>query len=137
MNAHRIELGREAVDHWVRQVQTLEDLTAFVHEHGPRSAQPLPALNWQIGSFHGISADLVAPYDPDPLGTLAAYARVLDTSVVESVAPDRTRYTVRGRIGRPEGTAREPRIRVIIQSTVWHELDGEMSTDDGEATCAP
>lgn len=130
MSGHRIELGREAAEHWARQVETLEDLAVFVREHGPRSAQPLPVLNWRIGMFRGIGADLMAPYDPDPLGILHAYARVLGTHVVESVAADRRRFTLRGQIGCPEGTAREPGTSIIIQATVWRDIDGETPASD-------
>jgi hypothetical protein len=112
------------VDHWVWQLQTLEDLAAFTREHGPRSALPLPVLNWTVGAFRTVSAEL-ASYDPNALATLAAYAAALGADVTERAAPDRTVYTVKGRLGRREGTEREPRIGVVIRATVWRELDGD------------
>lgn len=119
------------VDAWVRQSQTLDDLAAFVREHGPRSAAPLPVLNWTIGAFRAIGAALPAfEPDADRLATLNAYAAVLGAAVTSRVASDRTVYTVRGRIGRPEGTDRQPRISVIIQATVWRDLD-DLEPDGG------
>lgn len=116
-------LGTDA-DAWVRQSQTLDDLAAFVRDHGPRSKAPLPVLNWKLGAFREIGADLPS-FEPGAkrMATLDAYAAVLGAEVTTREAPDRTVYTVRGRIGRPEGTDRQPRISVIIQATVWREPD--------------
>lgn len=110
-------------DAWVRQSQALDDLAAFVREHGPRSASPLPVLNWHIGAFRSIGADLPTfEPDADRLATLDAYAAALGAVVTSRVASDRTVYTVRGRIGRPEGTDRQPRISVTIRADVWRDL---------------
>lgn len=119
------------LDAWVWHCQTLADLTAFVEAHGPASKTPLPVLNWRIGAGRTISADLPS-FEPDAqrLATLDAYAAVLGAEVTSRVASDRTVYTVRGRIGRPEGSDRQPRISVIIQATVWRELDDD--ADGGE-----
>lgn len=113
-------------DAWAWQSQTLDDLAAFVREHGPASKAPLPVLNWTIGAFCAISADLPT-FEPDAqrMATLDAYAAALGAVVTSRVASDRTVYTVRGRIGRSEGTDRQPRISVIIQATVWRDLDDE------------
>ncbi len=118
------------VDAWVWQVQTLEDLSAFVGEHGPKAAVPLPVLNWTLGVGREIGAD-VPSFKPvaERLATLEAYAAALGVAVASRVASDRTVYTVRGRIGRPEGMDRRPRIGVIIQATVWHESDDDHDTD--------
>ena len=114
------------LDAWVRQAQTLADLAAFVQAHGPAGKAPLPVLIWTLGAFRAISADLPS-FEPDAgrMATLDAYAAALGAVVTSRAASDRTVYTVRGRIGRPEGTDRRPRISVIIQATVWRELDDD------------
>ena len=114
------------VDAWVRQSQTLADLAAFVEAHGPARKAPLPVLAWTLGAFRAISADLPS-FEPDAgrLATLDAYAAALGAVVTSRVASDRTVYTARSRIGRPEGTDRQPRTSVIIQATVWRDLDDD------------
>ncbi len=120
------------VDAWVWQSQTLDDLAAFVRAHGPTSKAPLPVLNWTIGAGRSIGADLPS-FEPDTqrMATLDAYAAVLGAAVTSRVEKDRTVYTLRGRIGRPEGTDRRPRVAVSIRATVWRELDAA----DGGAPC--
>lgn len=112
------------VDAWVWQCQTLADLAEFVQSHGPASNTPLPVLCWTLGAGRSIGADLPS-FEPDAarLATLDAYAAVLGTVVSSRTEPDRTIYTVRGRIGWPEGTDKQPRIAVTIRATVWRELD--------------
>lgn len=114
------------VDAWVWQSQTLADLAAFVDAHGPASKAPLPVLCWTLGVGRAIGAELPT-FHPDEqrMATLHAYARVLGTVVSERVTPDRTVCTVRGRIGKPQGADRQPRVAVIIRATVWRELDDE------------
>lgn len=132
MSERNTAAKRLDVDAWVRQSQTLDDLSAFVREHGPRSKTPLPVLNWRLAAFREIGADLPSfEPDADRMATLDAYAAVLGAVVSSRVENDRTVYTVRGRIGRPEGTDKQPRIAVIIQATVWRELDDA----DGGAPC--
>ena len=109
------------LDDWVWQVQTLEDLAEFVREHGPRTQAPLPVLNWTLGAGRSVSARLTS-YDPGALDTLRAYASVFGVPVTERVEADRTVYTVRGRFGPPQ-VERLPRVRAVIQATVWAELD--------------
>lgn len=108
------------LDAWLRQMQTLEDLAAFVRAHAPGTSSPLPVLNWVIGSFQSVSAEL-SSYDPHALATLQAYARVFGVQVDGRIETDRTVYCVRGRLGRPEGSG--PRIRVVIRATVWRDDD--------------
>lgn len=114
------------VDAWVWQCQVLADLSAFVEAHGPASKTPLPVLCWHLGVGRAIGADLPT-FEPDArrMDTLHAYAAVLGAEVTSRVASDKTVYTVRGRIGRPEGTDRQPRVTVILQATVWRELEDE------------
>lgn len=113
------------VDAWVRQVQSLEDLTAFVRAHGPSAGRPLPVLNWTIGAFCAISAEL-PPGDPHVLETLSAYARVLGARVATRTEADHVRYVLRGRLGqREEADPRRPRISVTIQATVRRGLDDD------------
>jgi hypothetical protein len=122
------------VDAWVWQSQTIADLAAFVEAHGPASKTPLPVLCWRLGVGRSIGADLPS-FEPDArrLAALDAYAGVLGTVVTERVEKDRIVYTVRGRIGRPEGTDKQPRVSVIIQATVW--LDPADDDADGGASC--
>lgn len=116
-------------DAWVRQYQTLTDLAAFLRAHGPASKAPLPALNWTVGQFCAVSAELPS-FEPDAqrLAVLDAYAVVLGVTVAGHATADRTLYTVRGRIGRPEGADKQPRITVTLRATVWHVPD---ETDGG------
>lgn len=109
---------------WVRQSQTLADLSAFVEEHGPAGKAPLPVLCWTLGAFCAVGAELPS-FEPDAqrMATLGAYAAVLGAVVTSRVEKDRTVYTVRGRIGRLEGTDRRPRVSVTIRATVWRDLD--------------
>lgn len=118
------------LDAWVWQSQTLADLLAFVEAHGPASSTPLPVVNWTLGTGRAISAELPSfEADAQRLATLNAYAAVLDAAVSRRTESDRTVFTVRGRIGRPEGADNQPRIRVLIQATVWRDLDQD--TDGG------
>ena len=114
------------LDAWVRQCQTLSDLTAFVEAHGPAAKTPLPVLNWAVGPFRSLSADLPSFVpDAERMATLHVYARALGAVVASRVAKDRTVYTLRGRIGRRKGPDKQPRTSVIIQATVWRPLDDE------------
>jgi hypothetical protein len=110
------------VDAWVRQVQSVEDLLAFVRAHGPSAGRPLPVLNWTIGAFHAINAELPAS-DPYALETLSAYARVLGARVATRTEADRVCYALRGRLGQREGDARQPRINVVIRASVRRRLE--------------
>lgn len=87
----------------------------------PRAASlPLPILNWTLGTGRALSAELHAS-EPDAHSTLAAYALALGVDVIERPQPDRTVYSVHGRIGRREATRREPRTSASIRATVWRE----------------
>lgn len=114
------------VDAWVWQSQTLADLAAFVEAHGPATNTPLPVLCWTLGVGRSIGAELPT-FEPEAqrMATLDAYAGVLGAVVSSRVASDRTVYTVRGRIGRPEGTDKQPRVSVTIRAMVWCELDDD------------
>ena len=112
--------GADDVDRWCWQIQALDDLTAFVADHGPAASLPLPTLNWTLGTGRALSAELHT-YEPDAHSTLTAYALALGVDVIERPQPDRTVYRVHGRIGRREGTTREPRTSASIRATVWRE----------------
>lgn len=109
-------------DAWVHQTQTLDDLAAFVRAHGPSSGRPLPVLDWSIGAFPAVSAELSIS-DPHALETLSAYARVLGARVATRTEADRVLYVLRGRLGQREGDARQPRIAVTIRASVRRDVD--------------
>lgn len=111
------------------QRETLSDLLAFIDEHAPNTRTPLPVVYWRLGMGHVVSAEL-GRHDTDPSGiradrpaVLAAYAEVFGTEVKSQKSEIKTRYTVKGRIGRREGTAQEPRTQVVLSTDVWHEDD--------------
>lgn len=112
---HNLRPGAE-LDHWCWQLQLMDDLNGFVQEHGPSSADPLPTVNWTLGVARQASADLPLS-DPDPLATLDAFARALDTTIQAQRSPGKVVYRVHGRIGAREGSRQQPRTDVVVRAT--------------------
>jgi hypothetical protein len=110
------------------QRNTLTDLLAFIDAHAPGERAPLPVIRW---SFAGVGHAVVArltDLDPAPSGVrrdprtvLAAYAAVLGVEVREIPMTGKTRYTLAGRIGRPEGTRQQPRTEVYLEADIWDQ----------------
>ncbi|HEV2347576.1 MAG TPA: hypothetical protein VGS97_26025 [Actinocrinis sp.] len=119
------------VDLYVWQMQVLDDLTKFVEAHGPSKRQPLPVLSWMVGTTRSVSARLVSGLDYDPVSVLRAYAAVLGVKVIERREETQTNYRVKGAFGRREGTAQEPRCRMVITMTVYHSAQEILSHSAG------
>lgn len=120
-------------DLWRSQHDTMSDLLAFVDEHAPNKAVPLPVVPWHVGPFRTVSAE-VGQYGNDPSGAradrpglIAAYAAALGVEVKTVTLPGKVRYHTTGRIGRREGTAQEPRTTLHISADVWDEDDEQPS----------
>jgi hypothetical protein len=129
MNTATGPLATDA-DLWRWQHNALSDLLAFVTEHKPGSAAPLPALPWRLAFGRAVSADLTAHnagpgvQSPEQLrAILAQYADVLGSDVQEVALSGKTRYKVSGRIGQREGTARQPRTEMHLSTDIWLDDD--------------
>lgn len=99
MNQSTIKRGSGAQiktvsDAWVRQLRALDDLYGFVMLHGPSMQQPLPLLEWQLGGYYALIAELRD--GEGAMETLRAYADVLGTTVRMRTTVHRVVYSVRG-----------------------------------------
>lgn len=114
------------------QRNTLTDLLAFIDAHAPGKRAPLPIVPWQLAAVGCSAFARLTEFAPDPSGVradprevLAAYAAVLDSTVREIRLRGKTRYTVTGRIGRPEGTDQRPRTRLLLEADIWDEDESD------------
>jgi hypothetical protein len=111
------------LDVWCWQLQSLEDVAVFVRRHGPKSASPLPALAWTVGTTRQAVAELPSHAHADPVAVLKEFAAVLGSEVTVRHLHDRLVYAVRGRIGVKEGGT--PRTRVAVRAVVFHPFEDE------------
>src|SRR6185437_11114741 len=78
-----------AQDLWHSQCDALQDLTAFIDEHGPGTGQPLPLLHWRVGPSRIVRAEIHSldrehgGAHRDPRAVLVAYSKTLGTKIVE------------------------------------------------------
>ena len=93
---------------WRCQLNGLEDVHAFLREHGPGSAAPLPVLPWRFDKSGTFFAEIEGGYTLDhetmqkvPAHTvLAAYAVAIGAAVEDEAADDGKRnLVVFGRVG--------------------------------------
>ena len=110
------------LDLWRWRLQTLEDLVEFEAKHGPTSAEPLPPIQWELGTTRKICADLPS-CEPQSLAVLGAFAAALGTSVQVRRFSGRVLYSVHGRIGKPEGTDRIPRTGLLVRTWIFHDKE--------------
>ena len=94
-------------DLWRVEHDVLRDLMAFVEDHGPGSAHPLPVLFWRVGPARIVTAQVHAfEADPDghrsgPREVVADYAAAFGSAVEEHRDGNRTLLVARGRISPP------------------------------------
>lgn len=94
-------------DLWHWQLETMNELTAFVRAHGPGLPGALPVVPWQISAGFHATARLGAYDGPadgprrDRVAVLEAYAAALGTHVTSvDAGGGYTQYRVQGTIGR-------------------------------------
>ena len=116
-----------AQDLWRSQCDALQDLTAFIDQHGPRTGQPLPLLHWRVGPSRIVRAEIHS-HDRehggghrDPRTVLSAYSDTLGARIVEHPDGERVLLVADGRIGPPAGGAPAGRTQVVITARVPKE----------------
>lgn len=113
-----------AQDLWRRQRDALQDLTAFVDEHGPGTRQPLPLLHWRIGPSPMVRAEIHSldrehgGGHRDPRAVLTAYSEALGVEIVEHHDAESVLLVADGRIGPPQEAAAAGRTHVVISARV-------------------
>jgi len=113
-----------AQDLWHSQCDALQDLTAFIDEHGPGTGQPLPLLHWRVGPSRIVRAEIHSldrehgGAHRDPRAVLVAYSKTLGTKIVEHPDPERVLLVADGRIGPPEDGGTTGRTQVVISARV-------------------
>lgn len=116
-------------DAWRWQLETLEDLTAFVRAHAPGTRKALPTVVWSVAGYRGARGDAGCVLDPptgtyrDPLAVLSAYAAALGAEVRAEQYGDHTTYRVTGRIGPRVGTEGQARTALALSARVYRDYD--------------
>lgn len=113
-----------AQDLWLSQREALQDLTAFIDEHGPGTGQPLPLLQWRVGLSRAVRAE-VHSLDRehggghrDPRAVITAYSDTLGMRIMEHPTAESVLVVADGRIGPPECDGEEGRTLVVISARV-------------------
>ncbi|HEV2345210.1 MAG TPA: hypothetical protein VGS97_14020 [Actinocrinis sp.] len=127
MNQSTIKLGSGAQiktvsDAWARQLRTFDDLYGFLLLHGPSMRQPLPVLEWTLGGYYALNAEL---HDSeDAMETLRAYADVLGAKVYMRTTAHRIVYSVRGALPPARQGQAGPATDVLIRLKVARRPGG-------------
>lgn len=113
-----------AQDLWRSQRDALQDLTAFIEEHGPGTGQPLPLLHWRVGPSRMVRAEIHSldrehgGADRDPRAVITAYSETLGARIVEHPDTESVLLVAEGWIGPPEQAHAAGRTHVVVRARI-------------------